>query len=118
METVTVKQPRPHEAFPELVEVIGMIEKHGCNPIWLAKLRNEIDAALATERNTSYHRGWEGQSETAVSHSEFCPREIRKDIGDAHKYPCTCGADVAPFPNPKTEAERMENLHSAIFDEQ
>lgn len=23
-------------------------------------------------------------------HGEFCPRELRKDIGDAHKYPCTC----------------------------
>lgn len=69
-ETISgTNQSRPHEAYPELVEVIGMIEKHDGNPIWLAKLRNEIDAALATERNTSYHRGWEdaGESDDATS---------------------------------------------------
>jgi len=26
-------------------------------------------------------------------HKELCPQELRKDIGDAHKYPCTCGAE-------------------------
>lgn len=41
----TVEQGRPHEAYPELVDVIRMIEIHDGNPIWLTKLRNEIDAA-------------------------------------------------------------------------
>lgn len=65
----TKEQSRPHEAYPELVEVIRLIEMHDGNPIWLAKLRDEIDAALATERNTSYHRGWEdaGESDDATS---------------------------------------------------
>lgn len=56
-------QSCPHEAYPELVDVIRMIEIHDGNPIWLSKLRNEIDAALATERNTSYFRGWEDAGE-------------------------------------------------------
>lgn len=27
-------------------------------------------------------------------HKELCPQELRKDIGDAHRYPCTCGFEV------------------------
>lgn len=62
-------QSRPHESYPELVSVIRTIEMHDGNPIWLTKLRDEIDAALATECNTSYHRGWKdaGESDDATS---------------------------------------------------
>jgi hypothetical protein len=63
----TKDQSRPHEAYPELASVIRTIEMHDGNPIWLTKLRNEIDAALATERNRSYQLGRQDEADTVAA---------------------------------------------------
>jgi hypothetical protein len=57
MEASTVPQLRPSEHYPEIVNAFKMLLMHDANPIWMATLRDEIDAALATERNTSYQNG-------------------------------------------------------------
>ena len=57
----STNQSRPHEAYPELVSALRMLKMHDPNPIWWNGLLKEIDAALATERNTSYKRGWDDQ---------------------------------------------------------
>lgn len=57
MEASTVPQLRPSERYPEIVNAFKMLLMHDANPIWMANLRDEIDAALATERNTSYRAG-------------------------------------------------------------
>ena len=62
----TKEQSRPHEAYPELVSAIRMIEMHDGNPIWLTKVRDEIDTALATERNASYKRGYGDGTENGI----------------------------------------------------
>jgi hypothetical protein len=57
---------------------------------------------------------------------DYCPDEAAKMIADAlnevaeRHAGCLCphcNPPTAPFPKPKTEAERVENLRSAIFDE-